>query len=132
MAEQTLSELVMNLINWIESLHEKNLKYEAQVESLMKDLAKAQTSHEELEARLSAYQNGDIKPTIAAVPVTNINPQIVNTIHPPHQQAIYQPIANAQSFVAQPAPYVWTYDASGHEMQVPYYEHYGTSNFQQP
>lgn len=61
MAEQTLSELVMNLINWIESLHEKNLKYEAQVETLSRDLAKAQVSNTELEARLSAFQNSSPK-----------------------------------------------------------------------
>lgn len=56
MAEQSLSDIVIHLISWIESLHEKNLKYEAQVETLSRDLAKAQNSNEQLEAKLSAYQ----------------------------------------------------------------------------
>lgn len=140
MAEQTLSELVMNLISWIESLHEKNLKYEAQVETLSRDLAKAQNSNEELEARLSAYQNGtDSKPTVITttqVPqlaehlCNHHNNQIDSTrIHPTQnhqQQTIYQPMHNSQPFVPhQPAQYVWTtYDASG---QVSYYEQYGNA-----
>lgn len=136
MAEQTLSELVMNLINWIESLHEKNLKYEAQLESLTKDLEKAQSSKEELEARLSAYQESDSKQsaTIDTVPVTNTtnHNQIASTAilpqthpYPQHQQAIYQPqqqvqpvyqpVANQQTFAPQPSPYLWTtYDSNGH------------------
>ena len=175
MAEQTLSELVMNLICWIESLHEKNLKYEAQVETLSRDLAKAQSSNEQLEARLSAYQgnintsssSGD-KSTLISKP-TPIYPTSsqVNTAHahashvplqhhhqlimnmdihqtdqiqsqhqqqtaqaptqlqPQPTQITYQPIASAQSFVAQPTQYVWTtYDTSGN--QVPYYD-YGSA-----
>lgn len=134
MAEQTLSELVMNLINWIESLHEKNLKYEAQLESLSRDLERAQNSKDELEARLSAYQESDLKQTatINAVPVNNINNhQIAATsIHPhphqaiqhqqaiyqpQHQQAIYQPVPNPQNFAPQPPQFMWTtYDANGH------------------
>lgn len=131
MAEQTLSELVMNLSNWIESLHEKNLKYAAQVEILSRDLAEAQSSKKELEAQLSAYQNSD-KNALTAVPTNNIVTPITSNIHPQHPQPIYQPVANPQTFVTQTAPYVWAYDTSGHEMQVPYYEHYGTPSFHQP
>lgn len=65
MAEQSLLDIVIHLSSWIESLHEKNLKneaqnlkYEAQVETLSRDLAKAQNLIELLEARLSAYQGG--------------------------------------------------------------------------
>lgn len=138
MAEESLNELVMNLINWIESLHERNLKYEAQVESLTRDLAEAQSSNEQLEARLSAYQHSDSnKTTITTVPIaSNISCQpIVSDIHhQPQQQTIYQPITvSQQSFVPQPAPYVWTaYEPAGHEMQMPYYEHYQTHAFQKP
>lgn len=137
MAEQTLSELVMNLINWIESLHEKNLKYEAQLESLTKDLEKAQNSKEELEARLSAYQESDLKQsaTINTVPVTNTTnhnqiapttilpqthsyPQHQQVIYPPQQQQVqpvYQPVANQPTFASQPSPYMWTtYDSNRH------------------
>lgn len=56
MADQTWPELVMNLLNWMESLHEKNLKYEAQLSTLSRDLAQALSSNEQLEARLSNYQ----------------------------------------------------------------------------
>lgn len=150
MAEQTLSELVMNLISWIESLHEKNLKYEAQVETLSRDLAKAQNSNEELEAQLSAYQinssaiqaniGQDCKTGITSVPVPSaMGAQIAaTTIHPtghhqPPPTAIYQPIAAAApvTFASQPSQYVWTaYDTSGHDIQqVPYYDTYGS--FQQ-
>lgn len=85
MAEQTLSELVINLINWIESLHEKNLKYEAQLATLSADLALAQTSKQQLEAQLSSYQNAESVPTVTTVPVQ-------------HQQYqnIFQPIQNPQ------------------------------------
>lgn len=118
MAEQTLSEFVMNLVNWIESLHEKNIKCEAQVAKLLKD-------KEELETRLAAYENSEIKSTIASVPATSVNTQIaVNTIHPQHPQpTIYQPIASAQAFVPQQVPYVWC--------DTNYYE-YGAPAFQQP
>lgn len=131
MAEQTLSELVMNLINWIESLHEKNLKLAAKVESLERDLEKAASSKEELEAQLSAYQNSD-RNTLSTVPTGTIGSQITTNIHPQQQQAIYQQVANPPTFVTQPAPYVWAYDTSGHDMQVPYYEHYGAQAFHQP
>lgn len=106
MAEQTLSELVINLINWIESLHEKNLKYEAQVETLSRDLALAQSSNQQLEARLSSYQNAEIVPTVTAVPVVGVSNhhQVQHQVHDPHQQQyhqnIYQPIAN-------PPPVYW-------------------------
>lgn len=50
MAEEALSEFVMNLLKWIESLHEKNLKYEAQVAGLKRDL-------DDAKAQLFAYQN---------------------------------------------------------------------------
>lgn len=141
MAEQTLSEMVMNLINWIESLHEKNLKYEAQVETLSRDLARAQDSNEQLEARLSAYQNSDIKATLnsSSAPLNN---QISATVH--HQQhpqatAMYQPLVNQPTaYAAQPAQ-CWTYEPmvapdrnlNMHDVHnIPYFEHYGTT-FQQ-
>jgi len=139
MAEQTLNELVMNLINWIESLHEKNLKYEAQVETLSRDLAKAQNSNEELEARLSAYQNNNIddgtsiKTTVTAVPIANIGAaQIATNIqhqHLQHQPTVYQSIGQGQGYAPQPPTYVSTYDTSG--MQT-YYDQYWTPAFQQP
>lgn len=127
MAEQTLSELVMNLSNWIESLHEKNLKYEAQVESLSRDLDKALSSKKELEAQLSAYQNSD-KNSCTSAPASSIGNPITPNIHPQHQQPIYQPIANTQAFIHQTTPYLWSapYDTSGHDLQATYYDQYGT------
>lgn len=130
MAEQTLSELVMNLSYWIESLHEKNLKYAAQVESLSRDLAEAQSSKKELEAQLSAYGNSD-KNALTTVSNNNIVTPINPNIHLQHQQPIYHSVTNPQTFVTPTTPYVWTYDTTGHEMQIPYYESYGTHAFPQ-
>lgn len=59
MAESILSELVMNLLRMVGSLHEKNLKYGAQVNELSKELAKARNTKVELEAQILAYQNGN-------------------------------------------------------------------------
>lgn len=70
MAEQSLSDIVIHLISWIESLHEKNLKYEAQVETLSRDLAKAQNSNEQLEARLSAYLINNSQPLQPSAPTS--------------------------------------------------------------
>lgn len=86
MAEQTLSELVINLISWIESLHEKNLKYEAQLESLSRDLAQAQNSNQQLEARLSAYHQPDV-PNVS-VPVPNY---YTNEYYPVNHDPMHQP-----------------------------------------
>lgn len=131
MAEQTLCELVDNLILWIESLHVKNLKYQAQVETLSRDLATAQTSNKQLEAKLSAYENSDnSKNPVNVVPVNNPMPAAT---HMNPQPVIYQPIAShPQAFVHQPAPYLWTTTYETGEMQVPYYQEYGNPTFLQP
>lgn len=124
MAEQTLSEIVMNLINWIESLHEKNLKYEAQVESLSRDLARVQDSNEQLEARLTAYQNGDHRLQTIVDPTANMNGQMASTVHPQHQQTIYSSMVNHHAvYATQPAvctqyhswPYAEQCHAVGHQ-----------------
>jgi uncharacterized protein involved in copper resistance len=90
MAEETLSELVMNLISWIESLHEKNLKYEAQVTALSKELAKTKSSNEELEARILAYQNSNSMDSNT----TNTGIDMIVEQQQHHQQA--QPLPQAQ------------------------------------
>lgn len=59
MAEEVLYSFVNHLMSWIEYLHEKNLKYQAQYESILKDLNDSKTCCEELKARLSAYESGD-------------------------------------------------------------------------
>lgn len=136
MAEQTLHEFVMNLINWIESLHEKNLKYESQVKSLEQTLltlesklAEAQNSKEKLEAQLQtpacSYQqttSDTTETTVDAISVAHLSgTQISSSIHHPHHQSqpIYhhQPIAtHTHSYVPQPAPYVWTtYETTDHQ-----------------
>lgn len=94
MAEQTLSGLVLDLMNWIEALHEKNLKLQAQIEGLTKELEKSQNSCRESEARLNAYQNCP-----PPVPVPQIQTQIID---PHHQQAIYH-----QQFATPQTQYVW-------------------------
>lgn len=135
MAEATFAELTMNLINWIESLYEKYLKIQAQNETLTKDLKESQNLVKQLKAELMVLQNNSNNATtLTAVPVTNIGTPISpNMLPSQHQQpTIYQPIASTQSFAPQPSPYVWTYDQSGHEMQIPYYEPYGPQAFHQP
>lgn len=151
MAEQTLSELVMNLISWIESLHQKNLKYEAQVDALSRDLAIAK---KQLETQSISHQGSssqlitdDVKEPLHQQPqLHHLHPQQQQQQQQPpqHQQqqqpqpqqqqqphVIYQQMpATAPVFPPQQPQYIWSYDhssTSNGTAQVPYYDHYAAN-----
>lgn len=116
MAEKTLYEITMNHINWLEFLYERNIKSEAQVERLMRELAEARNRIEQLEAQnlslSSACQNNqpEVVMNTQMVPTATIHQQQVqhNQPHLQHQQ--HPPLIYHQPFPPQPASYVWAYE----------------------
>lgn len=151
MAEQTLNEIIVGLMNWIESLHQNNLKYQAQIEELQAKLSVAQqNNHNNISLNncinnninnnssssnneVTSNSENDNKTTLTTVPLINNvenHHQIVNNLAPvhsqhAHQQAIYQPLSNhGQMFAPQTMPCVWTpYNPNGHyDMPIQYHD----------
>lgn len=149
MAEQTLSQLVVNLMEWIECLHEKNLKYQAQVETLSRD-------KEVLEAQLSDYQKSTNNQHLHHHHHHNHNhnqqqqpqPQVTNIYQPTHQAFVagtanFVPtqqtliaspqtlVASPQTFVPapQPSPYIWSGPIGPGHQQAPAGHYPATYNY---
>lgn len=141
MAEQTLKGVINDLVNWVEFLHQNNLKYQAQIK--------------ELEARLTAVvqDNNHLnnedgvtnRNSVITVPTMNSidnqqhiisSPTQMPNIHPQHQQGLYQPLTNhSQPYNPQPMACMWTpYNPNGHyDMQFQYHDPgYAINPYQQP
>lgn len=117
MSEQTQNEIMMILMNWVESLHQTNLKYEARIQ--------------ELEAEVKRNTEKNIVNSVPQINKVenhhqlNSNQAPITTMHQqhPHQQAIYQPLTNhPQTYTTQaPMQYMWGhYPHTTYDMQFQY------------